>query len=237
VSASPATLILLPGLDGTEIFFRPLLAALPPWIRARCVEYPTWGPNDYGDLLPLVRDACRACDDFFLLGWSFSGPLALMMAAESPGALRGVILCASFIAAPWPFLRVLRGAVTAPVARLFPVVSRALALFGRYSSRDFRRDRLECLSRVPPSVFAARTRAILDVDLRARPACGVPLLYVGGSKDIVVPRWNARAVARAIPSARVVTSEGPHLALYTNPAAAADVIASFIGQHRGERAE
>ena len=85
MSASPATLILLPGLDGTEIFFRPLLAALPPWIRARCVEYPTWGPNDYGDLLPLVRDACRACDDFFLLGWSFSGPLALMMAAESPG--------------------------------------------------------------------------------------------------------------------------------------------------------
>ena len=166
MSASPATLILLPGLDGTEIFFRPLLAALPPWIRARCVEYPTWGPNDYGDLLPLVRDACRACDDFFLLGWSFSGPLALMMAAESPGALRGVILCASFIAAPWPFLRVLRGAVTAPVARLFPVVSRALALFGRYSSRDFRRDRLECLSRVPPSVFEPPAESSYPLTLR-----------------------------------------------------------------------
>ena len=155
-----------------------------------------------------------------------------MMAAETPGGLRGVILCASFVAPPWPFLRALRGAVTTPIVRLFPVVSRALALFGRYSSRDFQRDRLECLARVPPSVFAARTRAILDVDLRAREACGVPVLYVGGSKDIVVPRWNARAVACANPSARVVTIDGPHLALYTNPVAAARTIAQFIRENR-----
>src|SRR6266480_6110904 len=32
-----ATLLLLPGLDGTDIFFRPLVAALPPWIETRCV--------------------------------------------------------------------------------------------------------------------------------------------------------------------------------------------------------
>ena len=108
---------------------------------------------------------------------------------------------------------------------------RALALFGRYSSERFVRDRAECWSRVSPSTLAARARAILGVDLRRTLTCTVPLLYLAGSKDIVVPRWNARALAHAIPSTRVVTIDGPHLALYTNPAAAADVLVEFI-EHR-----
>lgn len=51
----PATLLLLPGLDGTEVLFGPLLKALPPWIRPRVVTYPARGANGYADLLPLVR--------------------------------------------------------------------------------------------------------------------------------------------------------------------------------------
>src|SRR5256885_14727561 len=61
-------------MDGTDIFFRPLRGALPAWIDARCLQYPVSGGNDYLDLLPLVREACR----------SFSGSLALMIAAEAP---------------------------------------------------------------------------------------------------------------------------------------------------------
>jgi pimeloyl-[acyl-carrier protein] methyl ester esterase len=231
VAERRATLVLLPGLDGTAIFFRPLVAALPPWIGVHCVEYPVSGANDYRALFPLVRDTCLACDDFFVLGWSFSGPLALMLATQAPERLRGVILGASFIAPPWPFLRLLRVAITAPVVRIMPVLSQALALIGRYSSAEFRRDRRECLSRVPLSVFAARTRAVLDTDLRPGLTCNVPLLYIAGSSDIVVPRWNARAVMRAVPSTRVVTIDGPHLALYTNPAKAAEVITRFIEAH------
>src|SRR5260370_1148989 len=135
-----------------------------------------------------------------------------MIAAESPPGVRGVLLCASFISPPWAFIRPLRRVTAAPLARLFPFISRALALFGRYSSDDFRRDKEECWSRVPSSTLAARARAVLDVDLRSTPACAAPLLYVGGSKDIVVPRWNARAVGKAIPAqsaiARAAASAG-----------------------------
>jgi pimeloyl-ACP methyl ester carboxylesterase len=166
-----------------------------------------------------------------LLGWSFSGPLALMMAAEAPRGLCGVILCASFISVPWPVIRVLRGAVTASLARLFPFVSEVLARLGGYTSDAFRRDRAECWTRVPPSILAARARAILGMERRPKLACRVPLLYLGGSSDVVVPSWNAGAVTRAIPSARVVTIDGPHLALYTNPEAAARVIAQFIREN------
>ena len=34
------TLVLLPGLDGTEVFFKPLLASLPHWIHPRVVCLP-----------------------------------------------------------------------------------------------------------------------------------------------------------------------------------------------------
>lgn len=45
----PATLILLPGLDGTDVFFRPLLAALPQWISPIVVQYPPAGVNRLPD--------------------------------------------------------------------------------------------------------------------------------------------------------------------------------------------
>ena len=81
-------LLLLPGLDGTEVFFRPLCEALPTAVARRVVTYPEQGPNGYDDLYPRVVAAAETavadggpCD---VLGWSFSGPLALRLAAERP---------------------------------------------------------------------------------------------------------------------------------------------------------
>jgi len=93
------TLVLLPGLDGTSVFFRPLLAALPSWVEPLVIEYPSDGGDDYPHLLALVSEAVRGLDAYWVLGWSFSGPLALMLAARDPDRVRGVILCASFVRA------------------------------------------------------------------------------------------------------------------------------------------
>src|SRR5260221_333110 len=70
------TLVLLPGLDGTEIFFGPLLAQLPSWIEPVVVTYPPAGPNAYDDLVPVVFATVGKLTDFAVLGWSFGGPLA-----------------------------------------------------------------------------------------------------------------------------------------------------------------
>jgi pimeloyl-[acyl-carrier protein] methyl ester esterase len=102
LSTSPATLVLLPGLDGTEVFFRPLVASLPSWVKPVIVTYPTTGANGYADLLPLVEAAVASIENFYILGWSFSGPLALMLAAKEPRRTQGVILSASFIRPPLP---------------------------------------------------------------------------------------------------------------------------------------
>ncbi len=98
--SNSVTLVLLPGLDGTDVFLRPLLTVLPPWVTSIVVEYPPHGRNDYEHLSAVVSDAVRGLDSFWVLGWSFSGPLALMLATQEPHRVRGVILCASFVRAP-----------------------------------------------------------------------------------------------------------------------------------------
>ena len=118
------TLVLLPGLDGTEVFFKPLLAALPKWIKPVVVTYPTSGANHYSDLLTVVQAAVEDSKEFYVLGWSFSGPLALMLAAKERSKVRGVILCASFIRPPLPGLSWLRFAITSPVVHCVRLMRR-----------------------------------------------------------------------------------------------------------------
>jgi pimeloyl-[acyl-carrier protein] methyl ester esterase len=100
--SNPITLVLLPGLDGTDVFFRPLLESLPEWITPMVVQFPTAGANEYSDLLRLVRSALAESTSCYVLGWSFSGPLALMLAAAEPAKVRGVILVSSFVRPPRP---------------------------------------------------------------------------------------------------------------------------------------
>src|SRR5262245_58231515 len=78
------TLVLLPGLDGTEIFYRPLIESLPEWIEPLVVTYPAGSKNSYGELLELAATAVAKVPEFWIFGWSFAGPLALMLASREP---------------------------------------------------------------------------------------------------------------------------------------------------------
>jgi pimeloyl-[acyl-carrier protein] methyl ester esterase len=224
-------LVLLPGLDGTEIFFGPLLAVLPRWVKPVVVTYPTSGANDYPDLLAIVQTAVDGSEDFYVLAWSYSGPLALMLAARNRSKVRGVILCASFIRPPRPGLSWLRFAVSAPVMHLVRLVHRTTMLLSNYSTDMLRHAKSATWARVPSHILAARARDILALDasdwLRE---CPRPILYLAGSRDRVVPRWNAEEIVREMPSTKVVTIEGPHLALYTNPMVVIEAILGFMNE-------
>ena len=58
----------MPGLDGTEIFFGPLIAALPESVKPLVVTYATSGANNYSSLLPVVRAAVEGSEEFYVLG-------------------------------------------------------------------------------------------------------------------------------------------------------------------------
>jgi pimeloyl-[acyl-carrier protein] methyl ester esterase len=227
----PLTLVLLPGLDGTDVFFRPLLAALPPAVRPLVVCLPTSGSNTYGDLLATVRTAVAKLPACYVPGWSFSGPLALMLAVAEPTKVRGVILGATFVRPPHPVLARVRFAAITPVIWTRRASRRVPGWLWREPNNPVQRAMAETWARVGARVVAARVRAPLTVDA-SEPLrrCRPPVLYLASSHDEVVPPRNGAEIVRIRPSVQVRTIAGRHLALYTNPEAAAYTILEFLAQ-------
>ncbi|MBV9190918.1 MAG: alpha/beta hydrolase [Betaproteobacteria bacterium] len=225
------TLVLLPGLDGTEVLLRPLLAELPPSIRPLVVTYPTSGDNSYRALLALARQVIAGVDECVVLGWSFAGPLALMLAEAERRKVRGVILAASFVRSPNPHLSRLRFALSAPAVWVWRA-ARRLPLWLLMPKNDaMRRAKSETWRRVPAKIVTARLRAIHAVDASALlQRCRQPVLYIASSHDGIVPSHNAHDVLQLLPTAKFVTIAGPHLALFTNPEAASRAISAFSHQ-------
>jgi pimeloyl-ACP methyl ester carboxylesterase len=225
-------LLLLPGMDGTGILFQPLVRELPPWITPVVVNYPADQPLSYAELLPLVRDAVPANGEFLVLGESFSGPLAVMLAATRPPKLRGVILSGSFVRSPLPpLLARLAARAQGWWFRVTPSPLVRWLLLGRRPSREARELFDTALSRVTTAVLAARARAIAAVDAtRELQACTVPLLYLLATHDRVVRPPSLKWIQQNHPQVEVATISAPHLLLETAPADAARSIADFAAR-------
>jgi pimeloyl-ACP methyl ester carboxylesterase len=223
------TLVLLPGLDGTEIFFGPLLRHLPPWVQPKVIEYPATGGNDYDRLLAIVQEQVAPLGRFALLGWSFGGPLALMIASQRAAQVSAIVLCGTFVTPPRPGLVPFRFALTGPVIATVRALRRTRLLLPGYATSELRRAKARTWQRVSARVLAARARAALAVDARAHlRECRARLMYLASTRDEVVGRRSRDEVLALAPQTRLAEVEGPHLALFTNPAASAAHIAGFL---------
>ena len=223
-----ATLMILPGLDGTDVFFRPFMAALPPSIRPIAIPYPQSG-RSYEDLLPLVRRPIAESGPCYVLGSSFSGPLALMLARENPDNVRGLILAATFLRSPRRRWMRLRFAMVGPVVWTVRAARRVPVWMLRRRQDPLRRAKAETWARVSARVLAARARAVVDVDVReVIRGCRQPMLCIAFDADRVVPPANAEEILRLSPSAQLVVLPGRHLAMHLDPDPLAAAVARFI---------
>jgi pimeloyl-ACP methyl ester carboxylesterase len=225
-------LILMPGMDGLGELFAPLLRALGNSIETSVLRYPTDEPLGYSELLPRVRAALPTSDPYVLLGESFSGPLAIMLASEAPAGLRGVILSASFATNPIRWLpKFVRPFVRPTIFRAMPHFTQIKAILGRYATAELSTLIFKTNSAVNPSVMAARARAILAVDvLEQFKACPYPMLYLRGQRDRVVRKSVVKGLLLAKPSLQVVTLPAPHLILQVAPEESAKVIHAFVAE-------
>lgn len=222
-------LLLLPGLDGTEVLFAPLIAALPAWLQATVVTYPIAGRNSYDDLLPPLLAWVRRQPDCHVLGWSFSGPLALRLARTEPRRVRSVTLAASFVRRPLPWLAVAGPLLTTSVVGAVRTLRRLPIWLGRARTDPLRRDKAILWERVPARTLAARVRTICSVDARDDlRAVRQPLLYLHSLRDRVVPIRNLDGIRTLRPDLQVVGLAGGHLALYAEAATAAAAIGRFV---------
>jgi pimeloyl-ACP methyl ester carboxylesterase len=222
-------LVLLPGMDGTGVLFRPLVDALPPELEPIVVAYPSDEPLSYAELLPLVRRSLPPSGEFVVLGESFSGPLALVVAAGHPPGLAGVVLAGSFVVNPIRALPAWAGALSRPwLFRLVPTTLRRWNSLGIRVRPELRALFAEAQAPVRPAVWALRGREILAVDARsALSGCPVPVLYLAGRRDRIVRAHNLELIRRLRPDTQEVALDAPHLLLQTAPAAAAAAISAF----------
>lgn len=223
-------LLLLPGMDGSGLLFEPLLEALPSWIEPRVVAYPPREPLGYAELIRHVQAACPATEDFFVLAESFSGPLALMLAASQPRGLLGVVLCASFIRCPWSAPWRWLAALAPPICfRLAPWWPARRLLVGRQGSDRLHRLFERAAATVSADAMAARARAIAGVDVTAElRSCPLPLMYLMAREDQVVGPMCLDMIRREKPDVEVVELSGPHLLLQARPQEAAHAITQFV---------
>jgi pimeloyl-ACP methyl ester carboxylesterase len=224
------TLVLLPGMDGTGDLFAPFITALGPEVDAQVVRYPTHQALGYAALVAQVRAALPSDRPYVLLGESFSGPIAIELAASAPPQLQGLVLCGTFARNPRPGLRPLRAVLPWLPLHWAPAWLVSHMLLGRFATPELRETLMVAVRQVAPAVLRARLQAVLDVDVSARLASiQVPTLYLQAERDRLVPPAAATLIAHHAPATQVASVDAPHGLLQAAPAVAAALIRAKFG--------
>jgi pimeloyl-[acyl-carrier protein] methyl ester esterase len=224
------SLILLPGLDGTGLMHSEFLQAMAEdFEHITVITYPPDQQLSYEELEQLVRNRLPLEGPFAILGESFSGPIALSIAASPPPGLAEVILTTSFAASPSLLIDVF-----APLARFAPVRSVPLKvlswlLLGRWATREMEKELQQALLSVKPHVLRDRAQSAMRVNVSAKlKSIALPLLHIRATQDRLLSRHASEKILNGVNGSQLVDVTGPHLLLQTAPHECARVVREFI---------
>jgi pimeloyl-ACP methyl ester carboxylesterase len=225
-----ATLVLLPGLDGTGDLFRPLIASLPSNIKTIVVRYPAAGALDYVALETIARASIPKDEPYFLLGESFSGPIAISLAASANDQLKGLILACTFVRNPRPML--------VGIGFLIPWLHISHATIGLLSKllmngfhdKRLRKELAKVSAKVSPAAYQARLKAVLAVDVSQKLSkVKAPVLYLRAINDLLIPPSAAAIIKDLAPQTEITEIKAPHLLQQVAAKEAALKLQTFIG--------
>lgn len=227
--------LVLPGLDGGGQWLDDFLAAMAPRFDARALTYPNDPTLGYDALIEWAWPQLRAHEPFALIAESFSGPVAIRLAARRPPQLKALALCASFACAPRPPWSPLGLAAlpawllhAAPLRQApLPWVERAV--LGRWSNPQ-RRERLRAmLAALDPAVLRKRLSEVARVDARvALGEVATPMLYLRAAGDRLVAADSCEEIRRVRPQTECIALEGPHFLLQARAEEAATQIGRWL---------
>jgi pimeloyl-ACP methyl ester carboxylesterase len=226
--ADVSRIVLLPGLDGTGRLFRWLAAEYAGPVPLQVVSYPADARLGYRELTEYIREIIGS-RNVVVLGESFSGPIAVEIAATMPNQVKGLILAATFVRSPWPAWLVRIAARLNPGLAPRPLMYAILR--GRNTDPSLNMEIEKILTEMAPEVRSKRLNEVADADVGDRlKAVQCPILVLHGTKDWLVPRTSPVKSVKSDPNATIALFEAPHMLLQTHARAAARAIEAFVGK-------
>lgn len=210
-------LVLLPGMDGTGLMFRPFMnVAVNHLIEV--ISYPNDKTQKYSDLIGYVRDRLPNNEDFIVIAESFSGPIAYGLMKEAVSNLKAVIFIASFLENPRPLLLSIRRVL--PISLVFrlpaPKTFIRKYLLGNDAPDSLITDFRIALEKVSSAVLVSRMRQISALE---KPGTIVkyPCCYIRAEEDKLVTAKNVQIFRELFPNIQIRAVNGPHFLLQSRP--------------------
>lgn len=229
--ASSTTLIVLPGMDGTGELFPEFIELLKPHIAVKVVPYPRDRPMDYAELTDYVLQQVPQTGPIVLLGESFGGPLAIMVAGRLGERAAGLVLCCTFLRNPTPqWAALMKLAGLFPLNRLPAFMVKRVLLSGLDDNAMIKAIQ-DATASVRSRVLARRLQAVTGLDVAADlRRLTIPLLCIEGTNDNLVAPGTAVEVHTLQPDARTAFLDGPHCLLQVDPHTCAAEVVPFLSQ-------
>jgi pimeloyl-[acyl-carrier protein] methyl ester esterase len=227
----PRTLVLLPGLHGTASLWHPLLQHLPPGLQVLEISYSPDEPLGYAELLALVERQLPTHTSYAILAESFSGPLAIQIAAKQPPQLSAIILSTSFARHPLGWVgRGLRYLIGGWMFRIpVPLGLLRQQLLASEAPRNQVAEVRQAIRAVRPAVLARRAREALGCDVREEISrITIPVLILTGNRDRLVSSRIVKDFQTRTGHSVHRPLEAPHLLLQCQAPQAAREIAAFL---------
>ncbi len=222
------TLVLLPGMDGTGVFFRDFVAAVESEFKPLVVAYPDDPSLGYSELEAFARVTLPRGEPYLLLAESFSGPIAISIAASNPPGLVGLILCVTFARSPHRLLPLVVKVLKPFPPVLLPRFIQYRNLFGKFDSPHLRAQLHRVRSLGSRQTQKARLAAVAAIDVTEKlRRVAVPILDVRATRDRVVSRVSSDYIRKIRPDASIADLDAPHLLLQTVTDDAVRAIADF----------
>lgn len=229
--AHTLTAVLMPGIDGTGTMFGPLIEHLPAWLDPQVISYPTQDVLSYKELADRVVASLPTGQPYIIIAESFSGPLALMVSERADKNLKAIILCATFLTNPRPWL-----AKLAPLLLHEWVLNQQprkwmvrMVITGDAASDELLTRVLNIHKTVAPKVQLNRLREVIQVDVRDKlQNCSTPMMYLRARRDHLIFRYSLKEIQALRPDIHCVDIDGPHFLLQTRPRQCMQQILEFL---------
>ena len=221
---------LLPGLDGTGELFFPIIPFLEKDFEVHVIKYDYL--QSFDDHVQCVIDQLPENTPISLVAESFSGPIALALLANKQRNFQASVLSATFCKSPLPqFVSHMWRYIPEFFFAMNPAYQLSLdwLAIGNDIDPDVRSRTHKILETIPPRYIQNRMCLVNEIDVsQLLKEIEVPLLYIQASRDHIVSRNSGLEIKQHINDMNIVSVDGPHMILQSEPKLCADLIIEHI---------